>query len=478
MTQWMQQLLWHSLAMAGLTLAYYAATVWLRKRYASRWFYLAGVILLIGFLIPFRPAITVEMDAAPTFLQGIAAQPATAQPQATAPLLLDNARKGPSAWHIAFVIWAAGALGMMAYHLIRHARFMRAVTRWSTEVKDAGLTAQFHDAKRSLLLDGHEIGLVNCAWISSPMLLWHGKPVILLPERMQVDASTRFILLHELVHYKRRDLLCRLVMLLSTAIHWFNPAIYLLVRLVTLQCEISCDEKVVEGQTIENRHQYALSIINVAKYHAKGYTLLTTYFNGGKDTMKKRISSIYEPAKGRLGVFLLAIVMITTLLAGSSIAADTGSDVLKYTLPDTALKINEKVDSYTVNWEPVAGIKEYHLGVYFQFQIEKMDFTNQRTGEVTKDVTEIWAVGGGWIGPNTVKDNDGVEYTVENGVWESLTLPGDAASAEISELINRQTDSFEDGDAVPEKLLGCHLVIVAVRESGAPICMDIELPVA
>lgn len=478
MTQWIQQLIWHSLAMTGLTLAYYAATVWLRKRYASKWFYLAGVILLIGFLIPFRPAITVEMDTAPAFLQGIATQPASVQPQATDLLPLANATTQPSVWHIAFMIWAAGALGTMVYHLLRHARFVRAVTRWSTAVKDADLTTQFDNAKRSLLLDGREIGLVNCAWISSPMLLWLGKPVILLPENMQVSENTRFILLHELVHYKRKDLLCRLVMLLSTAIHWFNPVIYLLVKLVTLQCEISCDEKVVEGQTIENRHQYAMSIINVAKFHAKGYTLLTTYFNGGKDTMKKRISSIYEPAKGRLGVFLLAIVMIMTMLAGTSIAANTGSDALTYTLPDTTLKINEKVDSYTVNWEPVEGIKEYHLGVYFQFQVEKMDVTDPRTGEVTKDITEFWAVGGGWIGTNTVKDNDGVEYTVENGAWEALNLPGDATSADISELVNSQTKTFEDGDVVPEKLLGCHLVIVAVRESGAPIHMDIELPVA
>lgn len=473
MSEMMRQLLWHSLAMSAIVLVYHAATAGLSKRYAAKWFYLAGVILLIGFLIPFRPVITVEMKRMPVFLQDAAGQGGafSALPAAAPRAMTENTQGFP--WHIVCVVWAVGALATLAYHGIKHVRFVTLVKRWRTDVTDARLLSQFEKAKRSLQLQDHDIGLAHCACIRCPMLIYLDRPTVVLPEGGCDPKDRHLIMLHELIHYQRRDLLCRLAMLLATAIHWFNPAIYLLVKLVATQCEVSCDERVVRGQDIDGRHQYAMSLIGMAQSHPKGYTLLTTYFNGGKSTMKKRINSVYEPAKTRAGVLLLACMLLTTLLAGTSIAADAGE--INYTLPATALQINEKVDAYTVSWEPMAGIKEYHLGVYFHFQIEETDLVNPDTGDVTENVTEFMAVGKGWIGAGEVTDNDGVAHTVEYGVWEALTLPGDATEADIGELINTQLDLLSDDQLVPEALLGCNLIIVAVRESGAPIQVDISL---
>lgn len=482
MTRWIQQLLWHSLTMSAVVVAYYAATAFLRRRYATKWFYLVGVILLVGFLIPFRPVVTVEMKQVPAFLQEVAVQEAQGQHSAQG-----NAQAPPQGaqgfpWSIAFLVWAAGALATLLYHAVRHMRFVSAVKRWRVEVKDAKLLAQFEQAKRSLGLVGHDIGLALCACVHSPMLLRLDRPTVILPEGDQEAYDPRFILLHELVHYKRRDLLCRLVMLLSSAIHWFNPAIYLLVRLVTTQCEISCDERVVRGQAIEDRHQYALSIINVARCHAKGYTLLTTYFNGGIDTMKKRINSVYEPTKGKIGALLLAVTLLMTILAGTSIAADTGE--IKYALPESPIKFDEKLDSYVVSWEPMEDIKEYHVGVYYRVQIEEATLKSALTEGEGQLTDEIWSVAGGWIGPNTVTDGAGTEYRVENGVWESITLKGDATEVDISQLINMQLDPIPLDEEDPptyakkEALLGCVMVITAVPEAGEPIVAHIELPVA
>lgn len=471
MTQWMQHLLWQSLAMSAIVLAYYAATIWLKRRYAARWFYLVGMMLLIGFLIPYRPTLTVEMEKAPEIIQGMVSQGALAQPPVQGPFSGTHAAKQSFSWPILFIVWAVGALGVLLYHGIKHMRFVHTVKRWCTKVEDAGLLSQFEEAKQALRLDGRAIGLAFCECISSPMLLWLGKPMVLLPNHAPVAYDSQLILLHELVHYKRRDLLCRLVMLLSTAIHWFNPAIYLLVKLVILQCEVSCDDKVVENQDIEGRHQYAMTIIGAAHCHSKGYTLLTTYFYGGKDTMKKRISSIYEPAKTKLGALLLACMLLMTMLAGTSIAADT-ADALNYTLPSEPIKFAQDLDSYKVTWEPMEGIKEYNIGMYYKTE-------GAESGE-------FWVVAGGWVGDGVVEDSNGVQYTVENGAWDSIKLPGNATEVELSELINRHSkpisilnDKYEvTGEEEVVALHGFNLIIVAVREAGEPIYMDIEIPVA
>ncbi len=460
MTQWMQQLFWHTLAMSAMVMAYYTATRWLRHRYAARWFYLAGAILLIGFLIPFRPVFTIEVEQAPAFLLNGAGQEAAAFPFAMDPSPAEQAAPGFPLWQTVFLVWALGALGTLAYQGIRHLRFIHAVKRWCTDVKDAGLLAQFDEAKRDLGLNGRDIGFAHCACISGPMLLRLDKPTILLPEKAEADDSSRSILLHELIHYQRRDLLLRLVMLFSTAIHWFNPAIYLLVKQVSLQCEISCDEKVVENKDIEGRHQYALSIIGVAQHQARGYTLLTTHFNGGKDTMKKRINSIYEPAKNKMGIVLLACVMVMTLLAGTSIAADTTEEPIKVTLPEgVVLTANEKVDSYVIKWEPIEGVKEYHIGAYYK--------------AMHTDGNEYFAVADGWMGSGKVQDGKGKEYWVENAPWDAVTLKGDATEVDIAATLNK----YIKPDNGVKTLLEYNVTILAVMESGEPITMTIPLPV-
>lgn len=496
MTQLTQQLLWHSLAMSAIVLAYSAVAKGMRRRYAAKWLYLAGVIVLIGFLIPFRPVVTVPTRQMPAFLQDAAVEAAAGQQAAQAGA--GTTRQAPRGfpWRLAGIAWASGMIATLLFHGIRHARFAGAVRRWCVTVQDARLLAQFEEAKRSLGIEGHDIGFARCACIHSPMLLRLGRPTVVLPEGGHVPYDLRFILLHELVHYKRRDLLVRLLMLLTIAIHWFNPAVYLLARLVTAQCEIACDEAVVRNQDMEGRHQYAMTIISVARCHARGYTLLTTYFYGGKNTMKKRINSVYEPAKTKTGALLMAVLLMLTVLAGTSIAADTagtGTGELVFTLPEAPVKLDETLDSYVVSWAPMDGIKEYHLGVYYQLQVEETTMSNALTGEMSEPMTELWIMSGGWIGPKTIADGDGKIYKVPMGIWESETLPGDATQADISALINKHTEAIElypkpadetiEWDmpteyAKKEALLGCTMVITAVRDSGEPIVQEVAIPVA
>lgn len=195
--------------------------------------------------------------------------------------------------------------------------------------------------------------------------------------------------------------------------------------------------------------------------------------------MKKRIDSIYDQPKSKTGVLLLACVLLVTLLAGTSIAADTADGgPIRFTLPEAPIKFGETVSSYAVSWEPLEGIKEYHVGMYFEFRTEGWGTDPEKTNEIR-------IVADGWMGGGTVADNDGVTYNVDFGCWGSITLDGGAAEVDLSDLVNKQLDPIlytdpetkAEAELKREGLLGCTLVMVAVRESGEPICMQIELPV-
>ena len=71
-----------------------------------------------------------------------------------------------------------------------------------------------------------QIDLKICPVIGSPMLFGLFAPRILLPKTDLAKDDLSFILKHELVHCKRKDLLYKWFMLTATAIHWFNPVIH------------------------------------------------------------------------------------------------------------------------------------------------------------------------------------------------------------------------------------------------------------
>ena len=54
------------------------------------------------------------------------------------------------------------------------------------------------------------------------------------------------MLCHERVHLQRRDYLFKPAALLICCVHWFNPLVWLAFYLMNMDCEMSCDEKVVK----------------------------------------------------------------------------------------------------------------------------------------------------------------------------------------------------------------------------------------
>ena len=123
---------------------------------------------------------------------------------------------------------------------------------------------------------------------------------ILLPDNNIAADKLYFVLKHELVHFKRKDLWYKSLVILTSAIHWFNPLMPLISKNVHVLCEVSCDDEIVKNTDISTRCQYSETIVDLIKNHSKQTTLLSTSFNGGKKGMKKRITSIMDTSKKSL----------------------------------------------------------------------------------------------------------------------------------------------------------------------------------
>ena len=89
-------------------------------------------------------------------------------------------------------------------------------------------------------------------------------PTVYLPCREIPDENMRMVLLHELTHYKRKDLLVKWFSVFVNAVHWFNPLCYLACAALSEACEVSCDMAVTKNMTEEEQKLYMQTILHLA----------------------------------------------------------------------------------------------------------------------------------------------------------------------------------------------------------------------
>lgn len=128
-----------------------------------------------------------------------------------------------------------------------------------------------------------------------------------------------------MVHFKRKDLWYKSLVLIAAAIHWFNPLIYLIVKAIDIQCELSCDAEVVRNMGADIRLSYSETIIGVVRYKSSIATAFSTNFYGGKKGMKSRIFSIMDTGKKKTGLVILCVALMLTVGTGAAFAAERGN---------------------------------------------------------------------------------------------------------------------------------------------------------
>ena len=140
------------------------------------------------------------------------------------------------------LVWGAGAVFCLGRYGIGYARFVNAVRKSALPASPQaqGVLWGFHAHGR--------VGLVECPFVATPMLIGVVRPVIVLPAGITDKGRLSDILMHELVHARRRDLLYKWFAVVVTSLHWFNPVMILVRREIGRACELSCDDALMHGR--------------------------------------------------------------------------------------------------------------------------------------------------------------------------------------------------------------------------------------
>ncbi|MCA1291699.1 M56 family metallopeptidase [Paenibacillus sp. alder61] len=315
MTDFLSLFIQCSISMSLVTLAYMAMLPYLAKRYAAKWLYLIWWVVSIGWLIPLRPHIAIPFvpvhngsTTAPFLSEHGDIRATTGM---VTRIVGENDYTAATSfleWRIFAGIWLIGVLLVLSFQLYRHFRFLKLTNRWSEPVAENKILEIFETLTSELNIKT-KVRVKFCRVISSPMLTGLIRPVILLPRDIMEEEEYRYIMKHELIHFKRFDLWLRLMMLGVKSLHWFNPLVYLMDRTISLYGEISCDERVLQGEGFHKRKKYGELLIKVIRNGSITGTSISTNLFGGKRNMRKRIDSIMAIRQKKNGVVILALIL-------------------------------------------------------------------------------------------------------------------------------------------------------------------------
>lgn len=290
------------------------------KRIPAGWIYYVGLLLLA---VPFLPVLLPYVKDTVNDLTVFPIGRSTADSYNR---ISSSAKSGTVAealgilFKITAYVWFIGSTSVLAVNLIRHRRFVKSVKRWSEPPRKGIVADTLNGVLREMGIK-KQMGIAFCPFVISPLLIGIHKPMIVLPQMEYDGDELSFIFRHECVHYKRKDLIFKYILLFITALQWFNPFFRVLAEAVALQCEISCDEQVIANYDMNQRRKYLESIVGILnKSSVKWKTPLSTMYFEGRKGMERRIQSVMEEDKKRAGIitalhiFFLLILMTVSAL--------------------------------------------------------------------------------------------------------------------------------------------------------------------
>lgn len=129
--------------------------------------------------------------------------------------------------------------------------------------------------------------------VSSPLVIGFFRPVIVLPGTELSGEAFRYIVLHELTHYRRRDVLYKWLVQIAVCLHWFNPLVYLMSREITAACEFSCDEAVLKKVGYDSAGAYGQTLLDAMAAAGKyRESLCALTLSENKRVLKERLEAV------------------------------------------------------------------------------------------------------------------------------------------------------------------------------------------
>lgn len=215
-------------------------------------------------------------------------------------------------------------VGIIGILLLRHLWLRRKVNRLriSDLLTNKRILEIFEETKKELNIK-KDIALINQKWILSPAIYGIIDTKIFLDEdnvKEKTDKEIKYIFMHELSHYKGKDLVMNFVLNILRTIYWFNPFLYILFKRMRQDIELKADANVLKHLKPEENKEYAMTIINALRDRLyKSYEQEVLNLAGVESDTERRIYMIKFFPKFKAKPFRITVISLTLIIIVGSI---------------------------------------------------------------------------------------------------------------------------------------------------------------
>lgn len=417
------------------------------RTHYNLWFLLLGILA-----IPFLPVQPIQFlhiftwfgnlkDASSSLIGTVAKETAPQVRSNTANWMNDFSisvsRKTPGAIGlILYILWCIGIFLMIVLITKSMLRF-HTIKKSALPLQNPGVRRLYHDCLNEMHIT-KSIPVYSTAFLKSPVIAGLFKPCIYLPIHLISDCHAdgiRYMLMHELEHYKYKDALANFFMNIAGVLYWFNPLVWYSLKEMKNDREVACDTSVLKLLDEDDYTDYGNTLINFAEKMSLTPFPFAAGISGSMKQMQKRVINIanYRPASFRKKLHsTLAYIMIAVFLSGAApILSIQAADNNRYCFNDadrniTYLDLSEVFEEYNGSfvlydatedsWQIYN--KEYaatRISPASTFKIYSALFSLE-TGIITPEQSRI-----PWNGQNYMYDLWNADQTLESAMQNSVT---------------------------------------------------------
>jgi beta-lactamase regulating signal transducer with metallopeptidase domain len=212
------------------------------------------------------------------------------------------------------IVWSAGVLLVAGWLTLSHGR-LRRVMRMGV-VDD---TLQAHgDWAAARMSIARRVPVCVIHGLSTMAVSGWIRPVLLVPDdvvhRFTV-AQIRGMMLHEMAHVSRRDVLWTWLALALCTLHWFNPLAWLALRRFHADRELACDAAALRALDQSARRDYGEALLLCLRSSPVTHAPALVPFFRHFSELKQRLQHIMKPVSPSITTRLAISLAVPFLVA-------------------------------------------------------------------------------------------------------------------------------------------------------------------
>lgn len=220
------------------------------------------------------------------------------------------------------ILWGIGIVIMILLTVKSLLRFNK-IKKSALPLQNRSVNQLYHDCLDEMHI-AKPIPIYSTAFLKSPIIAGLFKPCIYLPIHLISDYNAndiRYMLLHELGHYKYKDALANYLMNIIGILYWFNPLVWHSLKEMKNDREVACDTSVLNLLDEDAYEDYGNTLINFAEKVSLTPFPFATGISGSMKQMQQRVINIanYRPASFKEKIHsALVYIMIAFFLLGTA----------------------------------------------------------------------------------------------------------------------------------------------------------------